>query len=163
MLLTCRLYLIGRILFWLHSLFLQFYRTVVCLSCITVCIFWRWPYSYFVSWWILWVCNPIRPPLFGCVLNALWYSFTKHLCHSILAIWLAIWFSAEFGYSSPLCVRSLATLPFVIKTKTNKQKTKLKGKIYIPAQTSINLLLVDSYRLDILSYLSGIIWHLALP
>ena len=24
--------------------------------------------------------------------------------------WFAIWFSAEFGYSSPLCVRSLATL-----------------------------------------------------
>ena len=46
-----------------------------------------------------------------------------------------IWFSAEFGYSSPLCVRSLATLPFVIKTKTNKQKTKLKGKIHIPSQT----------------------------
>ena len=110
MLKTCRLYLIGRILFWLHLLFLQFYRTVVCLSCITDCICWRWPYSYFVSWWILWVCNPIRPPLFGCVLNALWYSFTRHLCHSILATWLAIWFSAEFGYSSPLCVRSLATL-----------------------------------------------------
>ena len=135
MLLTCRLYLIGCILFWLHSLFLQIYRNVVCLSCITVCIFSRWPYSYFVSWWILWVCNPIRPPLFGCVLNALWYSFTRHLCHSVLATWLAIWFSAEFGYSSPLCVRSLATLPCVIKTKTNKQKTKLKGKIHIAAQT----------------------------
>ena len=135
MLLTCRLYLIGCILFWLHSLFLQFYRNVVCLSCITVCIFSRWPYSYFVSWWILWVCNPIRPPLFGCVLNALWYSFTRHLCHSVLATWLAIWFSAEFGYSSPLCVRSLATLPCVIKTKTNKQTTKLKGKIHIAAQT----------------------------
>ena len=135
MLLTCRLYLIGCILFWLHSLFLQFYRNVVCLSCITVCIFSRWPYSYFVSWWILWVCNPIRPPLFGCVLNALWYSFTRHLCHSVLATWLAIWFSAEFGYSSSLCVRSLAILPCVIKTKTNKQKTKLKGKIHIAAQT----------------------------
>ena len=135
MLLTCRLYLIGRILFWLHSLFLQFYRTVVCLSWITVCNFSRWPYSYFVSWWILWVCNPIRPPLFGCVLNALWYSFTRHLCHSVLATWLAIWFSAEFGYSSPLCVRSLATLQCVIKTKPNKQKTKLKGKIHIAAQT----------------------------
>ena len=135
MLLTCRLYLIGRILFWLHSLFLQIYRNVVCLSCITVCIFSRWPYSYFVSWWILWVCNPIRPPLFGCVLKALWYSFTRHLCHSVLATWLAIWFSAEFGYSSPLCVRSLATLSCVIKTKPNKQKTKLKGKIHIAAQT----------------------------
>ena len=40
MLLTCHLYLIGRILFWLHSLFLQFYRTVLCLSCITVYICW---------------------------------------------------------------------------------------------------------------------------
>ena len=128
MLLTCRLYLIGRILFWLHSSFLQFYRTVVCLSCITDCICWRWHYPYFVSWWILWVCNPIRPPLFGCVLNALWYSFTRHLCHSILATWLAIWFSAEFGYSSPLCVRSLATLPFVTQ-KTNKQtKNKTQRK-----------------------------------
>ena len=135
MLLTCRLYLIGRILFWLHLLFLQFYRTVVCLPCITDCICWRWPYPYFVSWWILWVCNPIRPPLFGCVLNVLWYSFTRHLCHSVLATWLAIWFSAEFGYSSPLCVRSLATLSCVIKTKTKKQKTKLKGKIHIAAQT----------------------------
>ena len=161
MLLTCRLYLIGRILFWLHSLFLQFYRTVVCLSCITVCIFWRWPYSAFVSWWILWVCNPIRPPLFGCVLNALWYSFTRHLCHSILATWLAIWFSAEFGYSSPLCVRSLATLPFV-KQKSNKQtKNKTQRNNKHPG-SDLNLLLFDSYRFDILSYLSGNIWHLAL-
>ena len=37
-------------------------------------------------------------------------------------------FSAEFGYSSPLCVRSLATLPFVKKKKTNKQKTHRKNK-----------------------------------
>ena len=29
---------------------------------------------------------------------------------SILATWFAIWFSAELAYSSPLCVRSLATL-----------------------------------------------------
>ena len=28
---------------------------------------------------------------------------------SILATWLAIWFSAELAYSAPLCVRSLAT------------------------------------------------------
>ena len=28
---------------------------------------------------------------------------------SILATWLPIWFSAELAYSSPLCVRSLAT------------------------------------------------------
>ena len=129
MLLICRLYLIGCILFWLHLLFLQFYRTVVCLPCITVCICWCWHYPYFVSWWILWVSNPIRPPLFGWILNALWYSFTRHLCHLILATWLAIWFSAEFGYSS-LCVRSLATLPFV-KQKTNQQtknKTQRKNK-----------------------------------
>ena len=32
---------------------------------------------------------------------------------SILATWLAIWFSAELGYSSPLWVRSLATLAIV--------------------------------------------------
>ena len=32
---------------------------------------------------------------------------------SILATWLAIWFSVEFDYSSPLCGRSLATLPIV--------------------------------------------------
>ena len=40
-------------------------------------------------------------------------------------------FSAEFGYSSPLCVRSLATLPFVKKKETNKQtknKTQRKNK-----------------------------------
>ena len=161
MLKTCRLYLIGRILFWLHLLFLQFYRTVVCLSCITDCICRRWPYSYFVSWWILWVCNPIRPPLFGCVLNALWYSFTRHLCHSILATWPAIWFSAELGYSSPLCVRSLATLPFV-KQKSNKQtKNKTQRNNKHPC-SDLNLLLFDSYRFDILSYLSGNIWHLAL-
>ena len=39
-------------------------------------------------------------------------------------------FSAEFGYSSTLCVRRLATLPFV-KKKTNKQtknKTQRKSK-----------------------------------
>ena len=29
------------------------------------------------------------------------------------ATWLAIWFSVEFGYSSALCVRGLATLPIV--------------------------------------------------
>ena len=46
-------------------------------------------------------------------------------------------FSAEFGYSSPLCVRNLATLPFVKKTnkQKNNQKTKLKGKINIQTQT----------------------------
>ena len=130
MLLTCRLHLIERILFWLHSLFLQFYGTVVCLSCMTVCICWRWPYSYFVSWWILWVCNPIRPPLFGFVLNALWYSFTGNLCHSIIATWLAIWFFSRVRLSaSTLCVRSLATLPFVKKkNKQTKDKTQRKSK-----------------------------------
>ena len=117
---------------WAHSILAALIVFTVLQNCCLPSVHNR---LYFVSSWILWVCNPIRPPLFGCVLNALWYSFTKHLCHSILAIWLAIWFSAEFGYSSPLCVRSLATLPFVIKTKTNKQKTKLKGKIHIPSQT----------------------------
>ena len=71
---------------------------------------------------------------------------------SILATWLAIWFSAEFGYSSPLCVRKLATLPFV-KQKTNKQtKNTTQRKNKHPG----------SYRFDILSYLTGNIWHLAL-
>ena len=111
MLLTCRLYLIGRILFWLHSLFLQFYRTVVSLSCITVYICWCWPYSYFVSWWILRVCNPIRPQLFVCPQCTLIFFYQAFM--SILATWLAIWFSVEFDYSSPLCGRSLATLPIV--------------------------------------------------
>ena len=69
---------------------------------------------------LIWVC-----PQF----TLIFFQFTRHLCHLILATWLAIWFSPEFGYSSPLCVRSLATLPFV------KQKTQLKGKINIPAQT----------------------------
>ena len=161
MLLICRLYLIGCILFWLHLLFLQFYRTVVCLPCITDCICWRWHYPYFVSWWILWVCNPIRPPLFGCVLNALWYSFTRHLCHSILATWLAIWFSAEFGYSSPLCVRSLATLPFV-KQKTNQPKKKNTTQRKNKHPGSLICSSLTHTVFDILSYLSGNIWYLAL-
>ena len=49
---------------------------------------------------------------------------------SILATWLAIWFSAEFGYSSPLCGHSLATFPIV-----KKKQTKHKWQINIPAQT----------------------------
>ena len=159
MLKTCRLYLIGRILFWLHLLLLQFYRTVVCLSCMTVCICWRWPYSYFVSWWILWVCNPIRPPLFGCVLNALWYSFTRHLCHFFcyMAHYLV---SAGFAYSSPLRVRSLATLPFVKKkNKQTKDKTQRKSK----HRGSDLQFICSSLTHTVLSYLSGKIWHLALP
>ena len=67
-------------------------------------------------------------------------------------------YGSPFGFQLSSAIRH----HFVIKTKTEKKKTKLKGKIHIPAQTSINLLLFDSYRLDILSYLSGNIWHLAL-
>ena len=63
--------LIGHILLWLHSLLLQFNRTDVCLLSMTVCICWHWLYFFFVPWWIFWVSNPIRPPLFGCVLNVL--------------------------------------------------------------------------------------------
>ena len=72
--------LIGHILLWLYSLLLQFNRTDVCLLSMTVCVCWHWLYFFFVPWWILWVSNPIRPPLFGCVLNVLCYSFTRHWC-----------------------------------------------------------------------------------
>ena len=37
-------------------------------------------------------------------------------------------FSAEFGYSSTLCVRSLATLPFVKKKKQTNKKQNSKEK-----------------------------------
>ena len=69
---------------------------------------------------LIWVCPQ-------CTLIFFYQAFM-----SILATWLAIWSSAEFGYSSPLRVR----IP-IVKKKTNKQKqkTKFKGKINISAQT----------------------------
>ena len=80
---------------------------------------------------------------------------------SILATWLAIWFSAEFGYSSPLCVRSLAKLPFVKKKKTKQNKTQMKNK-----HSGSDLQLICSSLthtvLIFLYCLSGNIWHLAL-
>ena len=66
---------------------------------------------------LIWVCPQTTLIFF-------YQSFT-----SILATWLAIWFSVESGYSSPLCGRSLATLP------TSRFRL------------SFNLLLFDSYRL----------------
>ena len=124
MLLTCRLYLIGCILFWLHSLFLRFYRTVVCLSCITVYICWRWPYSYFVSYStaLIWVFPQ-------CTLIFFYQSFM-----SIHSTWLAIWFSAEFGYSSPLCGRCLATLLACIAGVRKGRERELGGRRGTPAR-----------------------------
>ena len=46
---------------------------------------------------------------------------------SILATWLAIWFSAEFGYSSPLCGHSLATFPIVKKNNNTQMTNKHPG------------------------------------
>ena len=115
--------LIGHILLWLHSLLLQFNRTDVCLLSMTVCICWHWLYFFFVPWWIFWVSNPIRPPLFGCVLNVLCYSFTGHWCR-FLATWFAIWFSVRLGYSSTLCLGGLATLEItlpIVKKKNNQK------------------------------------------
>ena len=96
-----------------------------CLYLLTLALF------ILLSRWILWVCNPIRPPLFGCVLNALWYSFTTHLCQFLLH-------DTPFGFQRSSAIRRHYVCVYrLLKKQTNKQKqqTKFKGKINTSAQT----------------------------
>ena len=68
-------------------------------------------------------------------------------------------FSAEFGYSSTLCVRSLATLPFVKKNKQTKNKTQRKSK---HRGSDLQLICPSLTHTVLISYFSGNIRHLAL-
>ena len=123
--------LIGRILLWLHSLLWQFYRTDVCLLSITVCICWRWPYFYFVRWWIFLSVQSYSTALIWVCPQFFYFDiFYRAACIVFFATWLAIWFSVEFGYSSTLCVRGLATLP-IVKKIIIKKNLNLNLKIII--------------------------------
>lgn len=113
-LLTCRLYIN-----WAHSI-------MAALIIITVQQNWCLPFEhdclYLLALALFFLCALVNilsvqsystAPLFGCVLNVLCYSFTRHWCR-FLATWFTIWFSVKFGYSSTLCLRGLATLEITL-------------------------------------------------